>query len=81
MRLARRYAEPRVTQADLSARVAAYGVQLNQASISKIEQGLRIVTDVELKALASSLAVSVSWLVDEDEIFRENRPRIKKKFS
>ena len=81
MRLARRHAEPRVTQADLSARVAAYGVQLNQASISKIEQGLRIVTDVELKAIASSLAVSVGWLIDEEEIFRDNRPRIKKKSS
>ena len=69
MRLARRNSEPRVTQLDLSARVAAYGVDLNQASISKIENGTRIVTDIELRAIASALAVSVGWLVDEEETF------------
>ena len=63
-------AQPRVSQDDLSARVAAYGVVLNQESISKIENGTRIVTDVELKAIASALAVSVSWLIDEEETFR-----------
>jgi transcriptional regulator with XRE-family HTH domain len=69
MRRARKSAEPRVTQLDLSARVAAYGVDLNQASISKIENGTRIVTDIELKAIASALAVSVEWLIDEDDTF------------
>ena len=51
MRQARRYAQPRVTQEDLAARVQAYGVPLNQASISKIEKGTRVVTDIELKAI------------------------------
>lgn len=69
MRLARRRALPRVTQLDLAARVQAYGVPLTQATISKIEQGTRIVTDVELKAIASALAVSVGWLVNEAETF------------
>jgi transcriptional regulator with XRE-family HTH domain len=69
MREVRRRSLPRVSQLDLSARVAAYGVTLTQASISKIEQGTRIVTDIELKAIASALAVSVAWLIDEDETF------------
>jgi transcriptional regulator with XRE-family HTH domain len=63
-------ARPRDSQDDLSARVAAYGVALNQASISKIENGTRIVTDVESKAIASALAVSVTWLIEEEETFR-----------
>lgn len=73
MRLARLHAQPRVSQEDLAARVQAYGVTLNQASISKIENGTRIVTDVELRAIASALAVSVGWLVDEDDLFAETR--------
>ena len=75
MRLARQEAQPRVSQEDLAARVQAYGVTLNQESISKIEQGTRIVTDIELRAIAFSLAVSVSWLLDEDEAFASVRPR------
>lgn len=73
MRLARRKAQPRVSQEDLAARVQAYGVPLTQSAISKIEQGSRIVTDIELKAIASSLAVSVGWLVNEEETFAESR--------
>ena len=69
MRLARRKALPRVSQQDLVERVRAYGVPITQSAISKIEQGTRIVTDIELKAIASSLAVSVGWLIDEEETF------------
>jgi transcriptional regulator with XRE-family HTH domain len=75
MRQARRNAQPRVSQEDLAARVQASGVPLSQESISKIEQGTRIVTDIELRAIAFSLAVSVSWLIDEDETFALARPR------
>jgi HTH-type transcriptional regulator, cell division transcriptional repressor len=81
MRQARRESQPRVTQADLSARVAAYGVVINRASIGKIEQGTRIVTDYEVRAIAAALAVAVGWLVaeeevhDEGEIVRKLRPQ------
>jgi hypothetical protein len=68
MRKARRDTDPRVSQADLSARVEAYGVRLNRASVSKIELGDRTVTDFELRALAAALAVSVGWLVNEEGI-------------
>ena len=66
LREARRNAQPRVSQADLSARVAAYGVRLDRAGISKIEHGLRTVTDYELLALAASLYLPVGWLIGED---------------
>jgi hypothetical protein len=68
VRIARRRAVPKVSQADLSARLATYGVDLNQASISKIEKQTRIVTDAELVALAAALAVRVGWLVNEQEL-------------
>ena len=73
MRLARRRSLPKVSQLDLVARVQAYGIPLTQSAISKIEQGTRIVTDVELRAIASSLAVSVGWLIGEAETFRDAR--------
>jgi HTH-type transcriptional regulator, cell division transcriptional repressor len=73
MRLARRKALPYVSQEDLVARLETYGVLLTQSAISKIEQGTRIVTDHELKAIASSLAVSVGWLVEEEETFAASR--------
>src|SRR5579862_8177586 len=69
MRQARRQARPRVTQADLSARVEAYGVRINRLGIGRIESGSRIVLDFELRAIAAALFVPVSWLVGEDDIY------------
>lgn len=76
MRAARRSAQPRVTQEDLIARLATYGVMVNKATVSKIEHGTRSVTDVEVMAIAASLYVPVSWLIGEDEFWqsREDIP-------
>lgn len=71
VRRARLHASPRVSQEDLAARVRAYGVVMTQEMVSKIERGLRPVLDYELKAIASSLAVGIAWLVDEEETFRD----------
>jgi HTH-type transcriptional regulator, cell division transcriptional repressor len=68
-RQARRSAQPRVSQLDLVARVAEYGVNLTQAMLSKIEQGKRSVTDKEVRAIAAALYVPVSWLIAEDEVW------------
>lgn len=68
IRLARHNREPRVSQEELSALLGAYGVTINQAGISKIEAGDRPVYDYELKALAEALVVSVTWLVDAQEL-------------
>jgi len=61
---ARREAKPPITQSDLVARLELQGINMSQAGISKIEIGLREVTDIEAKALADALKVSVGWLYE-----------------
>ena len=69
--MARAKAKPALTQAELSARLETVGVRIDRAGISKIENGERVVTDFELKALADALRVTVAWLLsggsDADE--------------
>jgi hypothetical protein len=71
VREARRTSNPRVTQDDLSGRLAKAGVQLDRVAIAKIETGSRCAFDFEVKAIAIALDVSVSWLLD----VRERVPR------
>jgi transcriptional regulator with XRE-family HTH domain len=66
LRQARR--EKQVTQVDLAALLAAYGVNVNQASISKIEAGDRPVFDYEVKAIAEALVVNAGWLLNVEEL-------------
>ncbi len=63
IRQARLAEKPRMTLADLSARLEVLGISLSISSIAKIERGERIVTDVQLVALAKALKVSVLWLL------------------
>ncbi len=63
IRQARLAEKPKVTLADLSARLEVLGVSLSVSSIAKIERGERIVTDVQLVALAEALKVSMLWLL------------------
>lgn len=53
-----------ITQADLAARVQTRGVILEQDAISRIERGLRMVQDFELRAIAAALGVTTDWLVE-----------------
>lgn len=70
VRKARERVRPPLTQQNLSARLEVRGVHIDRAGISKIESGNRIVTDVELFALADALSVAVQWLLisEEDQI-------------
>jgi len=52
-----------LTQQQLSAKLEALAVYIDRASISKIEQQKRIVTDYELLALCEVLKVSPGWLL------------------
>ena len=61
----RRLAKPAITQADLQARLQIQGVMMDQSMLSKIENGQRPVTDVEVVAFAKALKVSVGWLLGE----------------
>jgi transcriptional regulator with XRE-family HTH domain len=57
--------KPPLTQDQLSGKLAAIGVSIDRAGISKIETGARSVLDYEVKALAKALGVSSGWLLGE----------------
>lgn len=62
VRQARMALSPRVSQEDLSGRLASRGILITQTGISKLESQNRYVMDYEVLALAKTLKVSVSWL-------------------
>ncbi len=66
VRKARLALSPKVSQEDLSGKLAALGVQITQTSVSKIESRTRYVMDYEAAALAKVLRVTVAWLYGED---------------
>ena len=70
VRLARLAMRPRVSQEDLSGRLAAKGIQITQTGISKLENRQRYVMDYEALAIAQALRVSVSWLYGESKNIR-----------
>ena len=67
VRLARESLNPKVSQEDLSGRLAGLKVQITQTGISKIESHDRYVMDYEAQALAKALKVSVAWLFGEKD--------------
>jgi transcriptional regulator with XRE-family HTH domain len=67
VRQVRLNAHPPVTQSDLAARLQVLGLgYMDQAKISRIENGDRPVYDYELVALARALKVSVESLITSD---------------
>ncbi len=54
-----------ITQEQLAARMQVREVLVNQKAVSRMENGERVVTDYELKALAETLQVSLKWLLEE----------------
>lgn len=70
VRTARRAVQPKMTQHDLAARLQLRGVRVERAAIAKIETGMRPVTDIELRALAEELGVSVQWLLGLEDANR-----------
>jgi transcriptional regulator with XRE-family HTH domain len=65
VREARKQANPPITQKDLVARLQVLGLKVDQSTISKIEQGIRPVSDFEVVAFAKALKISVAWLLGE----------------
>jgi len=65
VRKARASLSPKVSQEDLSGKLARLGVQITQTSLSKIENRSRYVMDYEAAALAKALKTSVGWLYGE----------------
>lgn len=58
--------KPKVSQDDLSGKLARQGIQITQTSVSKIENRQRQVTDYEALALAKALRVSIAWMYGYD---------------
>jgi len=63
VRQARKIAKPVITQGELIARLQVLGMMIDQSGLSKIENGQRPVSDVEVVALAKALKVPVDWLL------------------
>lgn len=63
VRSVRLSARPPITQEELVARLAIRGIRLGRAAVSKIENGDRAVTDLEVVAFAEALGVSVATLL------------------
>jgi len=53
----------KMTQKELCIKLETLAVYIDRASISKLEQQKRIITDIELIALSQILNVSVNWLL------------------
>lgn len=63
---ARKVAKPLITQNDLVARLQMHNMNIDQSGLSKLENGQRPVSDIEVVAIAKALKVSVSWLLEGD---------------
>ena len=65
VRLARLAMSPQVSQDDLCGKLARLGVQMTQASLSKLENRQRYVMDYEAAAIAKALKKNVSWFFED----------------
>jgi transcriptional regulator with XRE-family HTH domain len=65
IREVRKTSKPPVTQLDLVARLGLQGLKIDQSALSKIENGQRPVSDLEVSAFAKALKVPVSQLYGE----------------
>lgn len=59
--------EPKTSQRELADRLQLYGLDIDKNAVQRIESGQRFVTDIELKAIAKVLQVSIEILLDEEE--------------
>jgi len=57
--------KPPLSQEELAARLELDGWKISRGTLSKIEAGIRQVTDFEVMALAKTLKVSPEWLLDK----------------
>lgn len=71
VREARRKYRPSLSQKELAAKLELDGWKISRSTLSKIEAGIRQVTDFEVMALAKALKISPEWLLDE-ELFEEH---------
>ncbi|MBI2172019.1 MAG: helix-turn-helix transcriptional regulator [Chloroflexi bacterium] len=58
----------RISQEELAARLQALGVDLDQGAISRIENGDRQVTDIEVLGVCLALGISMNDLFEGTEL-------------
>ncbi len=56
----------RLSQSALAAKMQVRGVLIDQDAISRVERGLRIVTDYELLTLSKIFDAPIDWIVGAD---------------
>lgn len=66
IRQARKAAKIPITQNDLVARLQLQHMNIDQSGLSKLENGQRPVSDLEVVALARALKVSPAWLLETE---------------
>lgn len=54
-------------QKDLLAKLQVEGINISQSMLSKIENGKRPVSDIELAAFAKVLGVNIYWLLGKTD--------------
>ncbi len=75
---ARQKFKPPLSQEELAVRLELDGWKISRATLSKIEAGIRRVSDFEVLALSKTLKVSPDWLLDPellDGISRKKKTR------
>ncbi len=55
----------KMSQYQLAAKLQVEGIIIERDSISRMESGLRFVTDYELKFIAKILGVDITWLLSD----------------
>jgi HTH-type transcriptional regulator, cell division transcriptional repressor len=66
VREARKATKPIITQNDLVARLQLQNMSIDQSGLSKLENGQRPISDIEVLALARALKVRPEWLLDAE---------------
>ena len=69
---------PKMSQDDLVARLQSRGLMMNRSSLSRIETGSRIVTDLEILCIADALEVPLTFLFNGTD---RQLPKIEDLFS
>jgi transcriptional regulator with XRE-family HTH domain len=66
IRQARGFHEPPLSQEDLARCITKRGVNMDQGTVSRIENQMRTLSDYEMIAFAKCLKITVSWLCGEN---------------
>ena len=57
-----------LSQEQLAARIQVKGLDINQKVISRVETGVRVIPDYELRFYAEALEVGILWLLGAEEV-------------